>query len=64
MVHNGKLGKLCRKYGHGTVFALRRYLYQKEAMGMERPEMHSASRCNNPTYQCWPSKYPVSREAV
>ena len=63
-VQNGKLGKLLRKYGHGTAFALRKYLYQKEATGMERPEMHSASRCNNPTYLCGLSKYPVSREAV
>ena len=46
------------------VFAPRKYLYQKEATGMERPEMYSASRCNNPTYLCGPSKYPVSREAV
>ena len=61
---NGKLGKLGRKYGNGTVFALRKYLYQKEATGMERPEMHSASLCNNPTYRCGPSKYTVSREAV
>ena len=61
---NGMLGKLGRKYGNGTVFALRKYLYQKEAMGMERPETYSASRCDNPTYLCGPSKYPVSREAV
>ena len=25
--------------------------------------MYSTSRCNNPTYLCGPSKYPVSREA-
>ena len=62
-VQNGKLGKLLRKYGNGTVFALSKYLYQKEATGMERPEMHSASRCNNPTYLCGMSKYPVQREA-
>ena len=49
---NRKQGKLGRTYGHGTVFAPRRYLYQKEAKGMERPEMYSASRCNNPTYLC------------
>ena len=61
---NGKLRKLGRTYRHGTVFAPRKYLYQKEATGMERPEMYSASRCNNPTYLCGPSKYPVSREAV
>ena len=46
---NGKLGKLGRKYGHGTVLALRKYLYQTEATGIERPEMHSATRWNNPT---------------
>ena len=60
----GKFGKLGRTYGHGTVFAPRKYLYQKEAAGMERPEMYSVSRYNNPTYLCGPSKYPVSREAV
>ena len=61
---NRKVGKLGRTYGHGTVFEPRKYLYQKEATGMERPEMCSVSRCNNPTYLCRPSKYPVSREAV
>ena len=52
---NGKFGKLGRTYGHCTVFAPRKYLYQKEATGMERPEMYSVSRCNNPTYLCGPS---------
>ena len=61
---NGKFGKLGRTYGHGTVFAPRKYLYQNEATGMERPEMYSVSRCNNPTYLSGPSKYPVSRKAV
>ena len=59
---NGKFGKLGRTYGHGTVFAPRKYLYQKEAKGMDRPEMYSVSRWNNPTYLCGPSKYPVSKE--
>ena len=48
-VQKGKFGKLGRTYDHGTVFAPRKYLYQKEATGMERPEMYSVSRCNNPT---------------
>ena len=61
---NGKLSKLGRTYEHGTLFAPRKYLYQKKAKGMERPEMYSASRCNSPTYLCGPSKYPVSKEAV
>ena len=59
-----KLRKSGRTYRHGTVFAPRKYLYQKEATGMDRPEMYYASRCNNPTYLCMPSKYPVSRQAV
>ena len=61
---NGKLLKLERTYCHGTVIAPRKYLYQKKAMGMERPEMYSASRCNNHSYMCWPSNYPVWREAA
>ena len=46
---NGKLGKLGRTCDHGTVFAPRKYLHKKEATGMERSEMYSASRWNNPT---------------
>ena len=46
---NVKFGKLGRTYDHGTMFAPRNYLYQKEATGMEKPEMYSVSRCNNPT---------------
>ena len=61
---NGKLRKLGRTYLLGTVFAPRKYLHQKEATGMERQEMYSASRCNYPTYLCGPSNYPASREAV
>ena len=49
MAKNGKFGKLGRTYGHGTVFAPRKYLYPKESTGMERPEMYSACLCNNPT---------------
>ena len=52
---NGKFGKLGRTYSNGTVFEQRKYLYQKEAMGMERPEMYSVSLCNNPSYLCGPS---------
>ena len=60
----GNLRKLGRTYRHGTVLASMKYLYQQKATGIERPEMYSASRCNNPTYLCGPSKYPISREAV
>ena len=46
---NGKFGKLGRTYGHCTVLSPRKYLYQKEATGMERLEMYSVSRGNNRT---------------
>ena len=39
------LRKLGWTYRHGTVFAPRQYLYQKEANGMERPEMYFPSWC-------------------
>ena len=45
---NGKFGKLGRTYGHSTVFAPKIYLCQKETTALERPEMYSASRYNNP----------------
>ena len=61
---NGMLPKLGRTYRHGIVFEPRKYLYTKEATGMQRPEMYFACRFNNPTYMCGPSKYPTSREAV
>ena len=61
---NGKLSKLGWTYRHGNVLVPRKYLCQIEATGMERPEMYSASRCNNPIYLCRPSKYPVSIDAV
>ena len=47
---NGNLRKFGRIYRVGTVFAPRQYLYQKGGRGMERPEMHSFSRCKNPSY--------------
>ena len=61
---NGKLPKLGWTYRQGTVLAPSKYLYQKEATGMDRPEMYSASRCYNRTYLSGPSKYPVSIDAV
>ena len=60
----GKLHKLEGTYRHGTMLAPRQYLYQKEATDMEISEMYPASRCNNLTYLCRPSKYPISREAA
>ena len=44
-----KLHKLRWTNLHSTVLAPRKYLYQNEATGMERQEMYSVSRWNNPT---------------
>ena len=63
-VGNGNLRKLGWTYRHGTIFAPRQYLHQKEATGMESPEMYFPSRCKKPSYLCGPSKYRVSRETV
>ena len=63
-VGNGNLRKLEWTYRHGTVLAPRQYLHQKEATGMESPEMYFRSRCKMPSYLCGPSKYRVSRETV
>ena len=63
-VGNGNLRKLGWSYRHGTLFAPRKYLHQKEATGMERPEMYFAIRCKKPSYLCVPSNYLISRETV
>ena len=41
---NGNLRKLWWTYRHGTVFAPMQYLHQKEATGMESPEVYFSSR--------------------
>ena len=64
MPENGNLRILGWTCHHGAVFAPRQYLYQKEATGMESPEMYSTSRCKNPTYLCGQSNYSVSKESV
>ena len=61
---NGNLLKLGWTYRYGTVFAPRQFLYQKETMRMERPEIYSPTRCTNSSYLCGPSNYPVSKESV
>ena len=58
-VDNGNLRKLRWTYRYGTVFAPRQYSHQKEATGMESPEMYFPSRCKKPSYLCGLSNYPV-----
>ena len=61
---NRNLCKLGWTYRHGTVFAPRQCLYQKEAMGKENPDMYSTHCYRNTTYLCGPANYLVSCGAV
>ena len=49
---NGNLRKSGSTFRHGTVFAPKQCLYQKEATGMESLKRHSSSQCKNRTYLC------------
>ena len=63
-VEYGNLRKLGWTYRHGIVFAPWQYLHQKEATGMESPEMYFPSRCIKPSYLCAPSKYRVKGDSI
>ena len=47
---NGDLGKSGPSFRHGSVFAPKQCLYEKEARAMESPKMYSFSRCKKRTY--------------
>ena len=61
---NGNLRKYGSTFCHGTVFAPKQCLYQKEATGMESPKMYSCSRCKNRTYQCGTENDPIPCKPV
>ena len=45
---------------HGTAFAPKQWLYEKEATGMEISKLYRPSRCRYRTYHCGEAKYPAS----
>ena len=53
---NGNLGNIEAVENNGTAFAPKQCLYQKVAVGLESPKMHSPSRCNNRTWRYGPAK--------
>ena len=61
---NGNMRNFGPTNPHGTAFAPKQWLYQKEATGMESPKMHRPSLCRYRTYHCVEAKYPVSWGAV
>ena len=61
---NGNLWKFGSTFFHGTVFAPKQCLYQKEATGMESPKMYSSRRCKDFTYLCRTAHNPVSCKPI
>ena len=57
---NGNMRNFGPTNPHGTAFAPKQWLYQKEATGMESPKMYCPTRCRYRTYYCVEAKYPVS----
>ena len=64
MFQNGNLRKSGSTICHGTVYAPKQCLYQKEATGMDSPKMYFSSRCKNLTYQCVTANDSFSSKAV
>ena len=49
----------CPNNPHGTAFASKQWLYEKEATGMESSKLYRPSRFRYRTYLCVKTKYPV-----
>ena len=58
-VGNGNMQNFRPTNPHGTAFAPKQWLYEKEDTGLERSKMFYPSRCRNSTYQCGAVNYPV-----
>ena len=61
---NGNMRNFGPTNPHGTAFAPKQLLYEKEGTGMESPKMYCPSRCRYRTYHCVEAKYSVSWGAV
>ena len=57
---NGNLRKSGSTFRHGTAFAPKQCLYQKEAPGMDSLKILSSSQWKNCTYVCGTENYPIS----
>ena len=61
---NGNMRNFGPTNTHGTAFAPKQWLYQKEATGMESSKMYCSIRCRNSTYHSGAANYSVSWGAV
>ena len=57
---NGNMRNFGPTNPHGTAFAPRQWLYQKEATGMKSSKMYCQSWYRQRNYHCVAAKYPVS----
>ena len=61
---NGNLRNFGPSNPHGTAFASKQWIYQKEATGMESSKLYRRIRFRYRTYHCVEAKYPVSLGVV
>ena len=61
---NGNLRKSESTLSHGTVFAPKQCLHQKEATALNSPKMYSSRRCKNLTYLCGTANDSISSKPV
>ena len=61
---NGNLWKSGSTFSHGTVFAPKQCLYQKEATDLDSPKMYFSHWCKSLTYLCGTANDPVSCKPV
>ena len=61
---NINLRKSVSTFSHGTVFASKKCLYQKEATSIETPKMYYSSRCKNLSYLYRTANNPISSKPV
>ena len=59
-VQKGNMRKFGLTNPHDTAFALKEWLYEKEATGMESSKIFCPSRCRYRTYQYVNANYPIS----
>ena len=57
---NGNMVNVGVTNPHGTPFAPKQWLYQKEATGMESSKIYCPSRCRYRTYHCVAANYPIA----
>ena len=61
---DGKTRNFVHPNPHGTAFAPKQWLYEREATCMESSKLYCVRRCRKRTHQCWAEKYLATWGAV